>query len=91
MSIFSVINQKGGVAKTTTTVNVAASWAKKGLKVLMIDLDPQSSATKSVFGDREFEHTIYDVMVNKLDPAQAIVHAENFGFDVIPSEIYYRV
>ena len=87
MSVFSVINQKGGVAKTTTTVNVAAAWAKKGLKVLMIDLDPQSSATKSVFGDQEFDKTIYDVMINKLPVEEAIVHSEKFGFDVIPSEI----
>ena len=85
--IFSVINQKGGVAKTTTTVNVAAVWARKGLKVLMIDLDPQSSATKAVFGDQEFEKTIYDVLVNKLPTDQAIVESEKFGFDVIPSEI----
>ncbi len=85
--IFSVINQKGGVAKTTTTVNVAAVWAKKNLKVLMIDLDPQSSATKAVFGDQEFDHTIYDVLVNKLSVDQAIVKSEKFGFDVIPSEI----
>lgn len=85
--IFSVINQKGGVAKTTTTVNVAAVWAKRGLKVLMIDLDPQSSATKAIFGDQEFDKTIYDVLVNKLSADQAIVKSEKFGFDVIPSEI----
>ncbi len=85
--IFSVINQKGGVAKTTTTVNVAASWAKQNIKVLMIDLDPQSSATKAVFGDDEFEHTIYDVLVNKLSPDKAIISSQKFGFDIIPSEI----
>ncbi len=87
MSVFSVINQKGGVAKTTTTVNVAAAWARKGLNVLMIDLDPQASATKSVFGDREFDKTIYDVFVNKIPVEDTIVRSEEFGIDVIPSEI----
>ena len=85
--IFSVINQKGGVAKTTTALNVAAAWAKNDIKVLLIDLDPQSSATKSIFGDREFEKTIYDVLVNKLSAEEAIVPSETFGFDVMPSEI----
>ena len=85
--IFSVINQKGGVAKTTTALNVAAAWAKSGIKVLLIDLDPQSSATKAIFGDREFEKTIYDVLVNKLSAEEAIVPSETFGVDVMPSEI----
>ena len=85
--IFSVINQKGGVAKTTTTVNVAASWAKNNINVLMIDLDPQASATKAVFGDREFDKTIYDVLVNKLPIEDAIFESKKFGFNVVPSEI----
>ena len=85
--IVSVINQKGGVAKTTTALNLAAAWAKKDIKVLMLDLDPQSSATKAVFGDNEFEKTIYDVLVNKLHPEEAIVSSQQFGFDMIPSEI----
>lgn len=87
MGIVSVINQKGGVAKTTTSLNVAASWAKSGKKVLLIDLDPQSSATKSIFGDQTFEHTIYDVIMNKLPADQAVVRSETFGIDAIPSEI----
>ena len=60
---------------------------KNDIKVLLIDLDPQSSATKSIFGDREFEKTIYDVLVNKLSAEEAIVPSETFGFDVMPSEI----
>ncbi|MCB0362375.1 MAG: AAA family ATPase, partial [Bdellovibrionales bacterium] len=66
MNVTSVINQKGGVAKTTTSLNVAAFWGQKGRKVLLIDLDPQSSATKAIFGDREFEHSIYDVLLNNV-------------------------
>jgi chromosome partitioning protein len=87
MSIVSVINQKGGVAKTTTSINVAASWAKMGKKVLLVDLDPQSSATKSIFGDREFDDTIYDVVMNRLSAEEVIVHSDEFDFDVIPAEI----
>lgn len=85
--VVSVINQKGGVAKTTTALNLAATWAKKNIKVLMLDLDPQSSATKAVFGDSDFEKTIYDVLINKLPPEEAIVSSKPFGFDMIPSEI----
>lgn len=87
MSIVSVINQKGGVAKTTTSLNVAASWAKQGKKVLLIDLDPQSSATKAVFGDRDFEKTIYDVVMGQAQAEETTVYSPEFGIDVIPAEI----
>lgn len=87
MAIVSVINQKGGVAKTTTSLNVAAGWAALGHKVLLIDLDPQSSATKAIFGDREFEKTIYDVIVGGSQVQEVIVHSEDFGIDVVPAEI----
>ena len=87
MSIVSVINQKGGVAKTTTALNVAASWSKQGKKVLLIDLDPQSSATRAVFADRDFEYTIYDVIMGAKTAEDVIVHSEPFNIDVIPAEI----
>jgi chromosome partitioning protein len=87
MSIVSVINQKGGVAKTTTSLNVAAAWAKQGKKVLLIDLDPQSSATKAVFGDRDFEKTIYDVVMGQAQAEETTVYSPQFGIDVIPAEI----
>ena len=85
--IISVINQKGGVAKTTTSVNVASAWARAGKKVLLIDLDPQASATKAIFGEQDFENTIYDVIINRLPVDNAIVTSENFSLDLIPSEI----
>ena len=50
VSTLSIINQKGGVAKTTTAINVAHIWSKLGKRVLLVDLDPQASATKSIFG-----------------------------------------
>jgi len=87
VAIVSVINQKGGVAKTTTSLNVAAGWAAMGHKVLLIDLDPQSSATKAIFGDREFDKTIYDVIVGGSSMQEVIVHSDDFGIDVVPAEI----
>jgi chromosome partitioning protein len=87
MAIVSVINQKGGVAKTTTSINVAAGWARLGKKVLLIDLDPQASATRSIFGDRDFEFTMFDVMMGQHKIEDAIVPSEVFGIDVIPSEV----
>lgn len=87
MSTVSVINQKGGVAKTTTALNVAASWAKQGKKVLLLDLDPQSSATRAVFADRDFERTIYDVIIGQAAIEDVIVSSDEFGIDMIPAEI----
>ncbi len=88
-NVVSFINQKGGVAKTTTAINVAAQWAKEGKKVLLIDLDPQSSATRAIFGDQDFEDTVYDVLTNEIEASDAIVHSDTFDIDVIPSEIMF--
>ena len=75
------------MAKTTTAVNVAFEWATLGKKVLLIDLDPQASATKSVFGDRDFEYTSYDVVTHNASVKQSLQPSERFGIDVIPGEI----
>ncbi len=87
MRVTSIINQKGGVAKTTTSINISAAWAKQGKRVLLIDLDPQSSATRSIFGDQEFDKTIYDVLITQTAADEAIVRSPTFGIDVIPGEI----
>ncbi len=87
MAVVSVINQKGGVAKTTTSLNVASSWAQMGKKILLVDLDPQSSATKAIFGDRDFEKTIFDVVMGQCQIEETIVHSDEFEIDVIPAEI----
>lgn len=86
-TVVSVINQKGGVAKTTTSINVASSWAKMGKSVLLLDLDPQASATHAIFGNKDFDNTIYDVLINRVEIKDAVTYSETFDIDVVPAEI----
>jgi chromosome partitioning protein len=84
--VLAVTNQKGGVGKTTTCVNLAASLVATKKKVLVIDLDPQGNATMGSGIDKhDVEYSIYDVLVEGTPIAEASVVAENAGFDLLPS------
>ena len=87
MRVIAVANQKGGVAKTTTCVNLAAEFAAVGKKVLVIDIDAQASASSSVLGNTDREKTMYDVMSGATPIDEIIEHSDSFGFDLAPGDI----
>jgi len=82
--IIAVVNQKGGVGKTTTAVNLTAALTELGKKVLLCDFDPQANATSGLgVNKRKLKHSVYDVVINDVPVTDAIV-STNFG-DVLPS------
>src|SRR3989338_3418147 len=84
--IISFVNQKGGTAKTTTTVNLGAYLAAMGKYVLLIDLDPQANATSGVGVNREnADKTLYHILANQSSFDEIIKKTSLFGYDMIPS------
>lgn len=86
MKTIAFTNQKGGVGKTTSTINVGAGLCLQGKKVLLVDLDPQANLTYSLrMNSQRLDTTIYDVLKGGADPNEAIINHN--GFDILPSSI----
>ena len=86
--VISLVNQKGGVGKTTSSINLSASLAVLGKKVLLIDLDPQGNTTTGVgINKGEIERSIYDVLIGECRIEEAILKTKYNNFYVIPSSI----
>ncbi|MDX2246193.1 MAG: ParA family protein [Bacteroidia bacterium] len=85
MSVIAIANHKGGVGKTTTTVNLAAALARTGKKVLVIDMDPQANATFSL-GLKKQDQTIYQVLAFQDDIRKMIQNLEDI--DIVPSSVH---
>lgn len=87
--VVAVCNQKGGVGKTTSSINIAGALQQYGRRVLLVDFDPQGAATVGVgVNPHTVEYSIYDALFNvKLDPHEVIQHTDYDGLDIIPANI----
>jgi chromosome partitioning protein len=84
--VLAITNQKGGVGKTTTSINLAASLVTTGRRVLLVDLDPQGNATMGSGVDkRGLKATVYQVLLGEMPISRVRVHSQSGGFDLIPA------
>lgn len=84
--IISLVNQKGGVGKSTTAVNLASYLSAMGKYVLLVDVDPQANATSGVGIDyRKASSNLYHSLINNVMPEDVICHTSSFGYDLLPS------
>ena len=86
--IIAIANQKGGVGKTTTSINLAASLAALDKKILLIDADPQANATSGLgFEVRNIKTSIYECLIDEVNPNDIILHSDEVNLDIIPSHV----
>jgi len=85
--IIAIANQKGGVGKTTTSVNLGGSFGVLEYKTLIVDADPQANATSGVGFDPKQSKNIYDCLINEVHPSEVILSTDNPNLDILPSHI----
>lgn len=86
--IIAIANQKGGVGKTTTAINLAACLVEKGQKVLLIDLDPQGNTTSGIGIEKEeLENTVYNLLLDECTVKSSLYHTQIENLDILPSNV----
>ena len=86
--VISLVNQKGGVGKTTTAVSVAAFLGKRKKKVLLVDIDPQANASSGLGVDKgSLEKTVYDVLIKDVPISEVVFETDAQNVDIIPTNI----